>query len=153
MMKKYIIALDLALSRTGATVFSNDAKIISALSVDTKSEKTHPKKLKVIADFLLDLKDKYPPEKVILERGFYRFAGSTQAVYKVFGVAQYLFWEFPQILYPPMTVKKVVGGKGNMKKVELREIIEKKYNVSFENDDESDSCAVGLCYFIKAGII
>ena len=32
-------------------------------------------------------------------------------------------------------------------------IIEKKYNVSFKNDDESDSCAVGLCYFLSKGII
>jgi len=152
-MEKYVLALDLALSTTGATVFSNDAKIIENLSVETKSEKTHQAKLNLIANFLLNLKEKYSFEKIIFERGFYRFAASTQAVYKVCGVAQYIFWNIPQVFYPPATVKKIVGGKGNIKKDELREIIEKKYGVSFSNNDESDSCAVGLCYFYKEGII
>jgi len=153
MKNKYVLALDLALSSTGATVFSNDAKIIEILSVETKSEKTHQAKLNLIANFLLNLKEKYSFEKIIFERGFYRFAASTQACYKTCGVAQYIFWDIFQIFYPPMTVKKVVGGKGNMKKDELREIIEKKYGVVFKNFDESDSCAVGLCYFKSEGII
>ena len=153
MRKKYVLALDLALNSTGATVFSNDAKIIEILSVETKSEKTHQMKLFLIANFLLDLKETYLFEKIIFERGFYRFAASTQAIYKTVGVVQYLFWDVPQIFYPPATVKKVVGGKGNIKKDELRKIIEKKYGVSFKNNDESDSYAVGLCYFISEGII
>ena len=152
-MGKYIFAFDLALGSTGVTIFSNDASMVLITSVDTKMEKTHPLKLNKIAEFLLDLKEKYPPEKIIIERGFYRYAASTEAIYKVCGLVQYLFWEIPQIFYPPMTVKKVVGGKGNMKKDELREIIEKKYKVSFSNTDESDSFAVGLCYFKSKGII
>jgi len=153
MGKNYIFAFDLALNRSGITIFDNDANVILITSVETKAEKTHPLKLKIIANYLLDLKKKYPPEKIILERGFYRFAASTQAIFKVFGVVQYLFCEVPQIFYPPMTVKKVVGGKGNLKKDELREIIEKEYKISFENFDESDSYAVGICYFKSKGII
>ena len=153
MGKNYIFAFDLALNNSGITLFSNDASMVLITSVDTKSEKSHQMKLNKIAKFLLDLKEKYPPEKIIIERGFYRYAASTEAIYKVCGVVQYLFWDIPQIFYPPMTVKKVVGGKGNMKKDELREIIEKKYNVSFCNTDESDSFAVGICYFKSKGII
>jgi len=153
MGKNYIFAFDLALNRSGITIFDNDANVILITSVETKAEKTHPLKLKIIAKFLLDLKEKYPPEKIIIERGFYRYAASTEAIYKVCGVVQYLFWEIPQIFYPPMTVKKVVGGKGNMKKDELREVIEKEYKLSFKNDDESDSFAVGICYFKSKGII
>ena len=153
MGKNYIFAFDLALNRSGITIFDNDANVILITSVETKAEKTHPLKLKIIAKFLLDLKKKYPPEKIIIERGFYRYAASTEAIYKVCGVVQYLFWEIPQIFYPPMTVKKVVGGKGNMKKDELREVIEKEYKLSFKNDDESDSFAVGICYFKSKGII
>jgi len=152
-MGKYIFAFDLALGSTGVTIFSNDASMVLITSVDTKMEKTHPLKLNKIAEFLLDLKEKYPPEKIIIERGFYRYAASTEAIYKVCGLVQYLFWEIPQIFYPPMTVKKVVGGKGNMKKDELRKVIEKEYKLSFKNDDESDSYAVGLCYFKSKEII
>jgi len=152
-MGKYIFAFDLAMSVTGITIFDNDANVVLITSVDTKAEKTHPLKLKIIADFVLDLKEKYPPNKIIIERGFYRFATSTEAVFRVHGLINYLFYEVPQILYPPMTVKKVVGGKGNLKKDELREIIEKEYKLSFKNDDESDACAVGICYFKSKGII
>ena len=152
-MGKYIFAFDLALGSTGVTIFSNDASMVLITSVDTKMEKTHPLKLNKIAEFLLDLKEKYPPEKIIIERGFYRYAASTEAIYKVCGLVQYLFWEIPQIFYPPMTVKKVVGGKGNLKKEELRDIIEKEYKVSFSNTDESDSFAVGICYLKSKGII
>jgi Holliday junction resolvasome RuvABC endonuclease subunit len=53
-----------------------------------------------------------------------------------------------------MTIKKIVGGKGNMTKDEIKDIIMNKYpKVNFENLDESDSFSVGLCYFIKNGII
>ena len=153
MGKNYIFAFDLALNSSGVTIFGNDASVVLITSIETKMEKTHPLKLNKIAKFLLDLKEKYPPEKIIIERGFYRYAASTEAIYKVCGVVQYLFWEIPQIFYPPMTVKKVVGGKGNMKKDELREVIEKEYKLSFKNDDESDSFAVGICYFKSKGII
>ena len=152
-MEKYIFAFDLAMGSTGVTIFRDDASFILVASIDTKKEKGHPKKLKKIADFVLDLKKQYPPHKIIIEGGFSRYNRSTQVLYRVHGLIQYLFCDFPQIIYPPMTVKKVVGGKGNMKKGELREIIEKKYNVVFCNNDESDSFAVGLCYFIKEGII
>jgi len=152
-MEKYIFAFDLAMSVTGITIFDNDANVIEITSVDTKAGKTHPLKLKIIADFVLELKKKYPPDKIIIERGFYRFAASTEAVFRVHGVINYLFWDVPQILYPPMTVKKVVGGKGNLKKEELRDIIEKEYKVSFSNTDESDSFAVGICYLKSKGII
>jgi len=153
MGKKYIFAFDLALGSSGITIFDNDANVIFITSVDTKSEKLHQMKLNKIAKFLLNLKKRYPPEKIIIERGFYRYAASTEAIYKVCGLVQYLFCEVPQIFYPPMTVKKVVGGKGNIKKDELRKIIEKKYKLSFKNNDESDSCAVGICYFKSKGII
>ena len=153
MGKKYIFAFDLAMSVTGITIFDNDANVIEITSVDTKAGKTHPLKLKIIADFVLELKKKYPPDKIIIERGFYRFAASTEAVFRVHGVINYLFWDVPQILYPPMTVKKVVGGKGNLKKEELRDIIEKEYKVSFSNTDESDSFAVGICSLKSKGII
>jgi len=149
----YIYGFDLSLSSTGISIFSNDAKLVFLTSVDTKSEKTHQMKLKKIADEMLRLKKIYPPEKVIIERGFYRFPKSTEACYKVLGLCQYVFYDIEQILYAPMTIKKMVGGKGNMLKIEIYDIVKKLFpEIIINNLDESDALSVCLCYFRKNGI-
>jgi len=149
----YIFAFDLSLSCVGTTVFSNDARPKLVTSVETKSEKEHQKKLKIIADYMLHLREIYDPDLIIIEGGFSRFNASTQAIYKCHGICQYLYHDIPQIFYPPSTVKKVVGFRGNMKKDDLRKIIQDRCNIHFCNNDESDSYAVGLAYFIQNNII
>lgn len=149
---RYLIALDLSLSCVGVSIFSNDAEIVLVTSVDTKSEKIHQMKLKKIADFLIEIKKEYPPFAIAVEGGFSRFNKSTQAVYKCHGVAQYIFNETSQFYYPPCTVKLVAGGRGNLKKKELGEIIKNLYpDIDFKNLDETDSVAIALCHFIKVG--
>jgi Holliday junction resolvasome RuvABC endonuclease subunit len=150
----YIYAFDLSLSCTGVTIFSNEGVPILIESFETKSEKQTSGKLKLIADKVLELKEKYEPEKIILEGCFTRFNTSTQQIYRVHGLINYLFWEFPQIYFQPMSVKKQVGGRGNMKKDEIQKIILEKYpDINFENTDQSDAFSVGLCYFIKEGVL
>ena len=87
-MEKYVFAFDLAMGSTGVTIFRDDASFVLVTSIDTEKEKNHPKKLKKIADFVLDLKNKYPPSKIIIERGFYKFNTSTQVIFRVHGVIQ-----------------------------------------------------------------
>lgn len=149
-IQKYIYAFDLSLSNTGLTIFDNDANIVYTGSIDTKSEKEHQKKLKVIAENLLEIKEKYVPNIIIFERGFSRFNASTQAIFKTVGLVQYLFNDYEQIFYPAATVKKVISGQGNAKKEEIYRIIKNRYkNIEFGDLDQSDACSVGLCYFIK----
>jgi len=149
-MSKYIWAIDPSLSSSGIAIFGDDAKPIMVTSIDTRSVKTRPEKLKVIADTILDVRKRFSPNLFLYERGFYRFNDSTKALYMVHGIIQYLLWDIEQIGYAPSTIKKVVGGKGNMKKDELREIIEKKFpEIKFSTDDETDAIAIGLCYFIE----
>jgi len=151
---KYIYAFDLSLNCCGISIFDNDGTIVKILSIETKSEKEHSGKLKIIADHLKELKREYEPSKAIFEKGFSRFAASTQAIFKTVGLVQYLFYDVEQLFYSPASVKKVVGGRGNMKKEELQKIILKKYpSLRFDNFDQSDSVAVGLTYFIKNGVI
>lgn len=149
----YVFAFDLSMNCVGLTIFSNDGYPILTDSIDTRSEKQHQRKLKLIADNMLYLRSHYLCDCIVVEGGFSRYNASTQAIYKVHGITQYLFEDVKQIFYPPSTVKKIVGGKGNMKKDNLREIVESKYNIQFANNDESDSFAVGLCYFIETNII
>lgn len=146
----HIYAFDLSLSNTGLTIFDNDANIIHVESIDTKSEKEHQKKLKLIADRLIELKEKYVPSVIVFERGFSRFAASTQAIFKTVGLVQYLFNDYNQIFYPPATVKKLISGKGSSKKEEIYRIVKNRYgNVEFMDLDQSDSCSIGLAYFVR----
>lgn len=144
----YVYALDLSLNSTGVCIFTNDGKIVEIMTIDTHKEKETKLKLKLIGDDFKKLMKAYPPSVVVIEQGFTRFNASTQAIFRVHGLVNYLFCDYEQIYYPSTTVKKVVGGKGNMSKEELQKsIIEENSRVDFDNYDESDAYAVGLTYF------
>ena len=150
MTDTYIYALDLSLNSTGICIFTNDGRFVEAMTIDTHREDNTQLKLKKIGDAFLNLIKKYKPNKVIIEQGFTRFHKSTQALFRVHGVANYIFWEYEQIYYPSTTIKKIVGGKGNMGKKQLREVIKMEHpDVSFESYDESDAFATGKTYFIE----
>ena len=108
---------------------------------------------KKIGNEFIRLIKEYTPEIVLIEQGFTLFNTSTQAIFRVHGLVNYLFSQYEQIYYPATTIKKIIGGKGNMKKEEIQEVIYKKYpNVKFKNLDESDAFSIGEAYFIKKGI-
>jgi Holliday junction resolvasome RuvABC endonuclease subunit len=153
-MGKYIYALDLSQNSSGVCIFTNDGKLIRMFTIDTNGEKETKLKLRMIGDEFVKIMKEYPPEKVIIEQGFTLYNPSTQAIFRVHGLVNYLFSEQEQIYYPASTVKKIIGGKGNMTKEEVHDAILKKYpKLKFKNFDESDACAVGLTYFLKQGII
>ena len=149
-MDKYIYGFDLSLSNSGIAIFSDDAQLVDLTSIDTKSLKEHKEKLRLIGTEMLKLKRKYPPKITVFERGFMRYAASTEAVFKVVGLIQYIFYNTEQIFYSPMTVKKQVVGKGNVEKDEVYKMVSKLYpQIIIENFDQSDAISVALCYFKK----
>jgi len=149
-MKKYIYALDLALNYTGVCIFSDDGSLIYKTTIETNKEKDTPRKLKLIGDSFLKLIKEYKPSVVVIEEGFSRFNRSTQQLFKCHGVVSYIFWEYPQVYIPASTVKKTIGGKGNIKKEELQKIIKWEYpEIEFNSMDESDAFALGQTYFIE----
>lgn len=149
----YVYALDLSLNSTGVCIFTNDGKIVEIMTIDTHKEKETKLKLKLIGDDFKKLIKTYPPSVVVIEQGFTRFNASTQAIFRVHGLVNYLFCEYEQIYYPSTTVKKIIGGKGNMSKEELQKaIIEENSKLVFDNYDESDAYAVGLTYFTSRDI-
>ena len=152
-LMEYIYAFDLAMSRTGIAIFTKKGKIVKTCSVATNKKDTHGERLATIANFILELVKEYPVNKVILERAFNRFNTSTAVLYRVHGMVQYLFHDKVQYYYAPKAIKaKIISGKATKKQV--RETIEKVYgDIGFENEDESDACAVGLTYFITNGTI
>jgi Holliday junction resolvasome RuvABC endonuclease subunit len=151
-VKKYIYAFDLSMSNTGIAIFdSNDGSLVYLTSIDTKREKNYAGKLKLIADKILELRNKYVVDKVVIENAFSRFNTSTQVLYRVHGLINYLFWDVPeQIYYAATTIKKTVGGRGNLTKEEIKNVVSMKYpGWEFKTDDESDAVSVGDCYFIE----
>jgi Holliday junction resolvasome RuvABC endonuclease subunit len=152
MREKYVYALDLSLNSTGVCIFTNDGIFVKAVTIDTKSLDESKLKLKMIGKEFIKLMREYMPTVVIIEQGFTLYNKSTQAIFKVHGIANYIFCEFEQIYYPATTVKKIVGGKGNMTKEEIRDIILKKYpKMKFNSLDESDAFALAMAYFAEHG--
>lgn len=148
-IERYVWGLDLSMAQTGIAIFDQYENSIFVSHIKTKQKDSHAIKLKKIADFLLDLKEKYPPDVINIERGFSRFNNSTQVTFRVHGVVNYIFYEYEQNYYPPKEVKEAVTGKGNATKKDVMNVILKKYDINLENEDESDAFAVGLTYFKK----
>ncbi len=158
---EYVWGVDVSMTNTGVTIFEqNDAELKCVLitSIDTSLGKTHGLKLKILADKLIELKSKYYPICISSEKGFYRFAASTEAIYKCHGILHYIMSDVKLVEYSPMSVKKGVVGKGNSKKEEVMNYILNNYQdkfgkLEFNNLDESDSFSVILYHFKKIGVL
>lgn len=150
-MGKYLYALDLSMDCSGVVIFDLDSyEPLYITSIPTKEKLTHGKRLNQIFEGMTEITDKYLPTEIAIERGFSRFNTSTQVIYRVHGLINWLFKDYTQTYYPPKTVKLVVGGKGDISKKKLEEKINKKYpHINFSNDNESDAFAIGLTYLIK----
>lgn len=159
-MENYIYAFDLSMACTGIVIFDKEVNPVFIGNIQTKDKDSHGIRLKQIADFILELRTKFPTNKIVLERGFSRFNISTQVIYRVHGLVNYLFSDCEQIYYPPKQIKAaILDGKASKK--EIQDAIKVKYpTVQFnciklkkskgkeESKDESDAFATGLTYFI-----
>jgi Holliday junction resolvasome RuvABC endonuclease subunit len=159
-MNNYLWGLDLSLSCTGVTIYDLEARefvyigSFNTEKIKKKKDLYHNAiKIKHKYDWLNELKEKYPPRIVAIERGLSRFNTATQVIYRVHGMVNFMFWDTPQIYYPPKTVKEIIY-KGTATKAEVQRVIKNNFiNVEFANEDESDSFAVALTYLIKEGLI
>jgi Holliday junction resolvasome RuvABC endonuclease subunit len=153
-LTEYLYALDISMENTGVAIFDlNTYDPIHITSIATKKKDSHGKRLYHIAHELIALKKQYPPNKVVIERGFSRFNTSTQVIYRVHGLINFLFHDVEQVYYPPKKIKEAII-KGDASKKLVRQVIEKKYpDIEFANEDESDAVSIGLCYLIKNELI
>lgn len=162
-MSNYILGLDVALSDTGVTVYDLDNhKIVEVFTISTNHIRENKGnkhlylnsiKLLHIYSELIKVQQEYNPKTVVIERGFSRFNVATQNIYRVHGVVNLIFNEASQIYYPPKTIKEVII-HGSATKNEVKYSIREKYNdISFNNEDESDSFAIVLTYLIKENLI
>jgi crossover junction endodeoxyribonuclease RuvC len=146
---KYIVGLDLSLSSTGVAIFNQDGKLKKVMTIETSPKLETQIRLKKIGEELLKIKKEYNPTISVLEEGFVRFNTSTKQLYRVHGIAQYIFADIEQKYYFPMTIRKIVCGKGNVDKEYMRNEVLKLFpKIKFKNYDESDAVGIGLAYFM-----
>jgi len=152
MGKKYVISLDTSLSNTGYCVFDTDGKPLKIGSIATTGKNSHGERLKIIAEVLLDLRKQYDISTIIFERGFIKYNNSTQALFKVIGVANYIFYDCETIYYAPATIKKIVCGNGRADKELVQQKIKRVFPfLQFDDRDQSDAVSVGYVYFLDKG--
>jgi len=157
--EKYFIALDLSLNSTGVAVFTtDDMRFVetSAIAIDKTSPKMKEtkNKLRYIGAELIKYKREYKPEFIVIEKGFMRFIKSTAQLMRVHGITNYIFSDIDQYEIPATKVKKELTGEGNASKEKVAEAVSLLYpNIVFLNEDESDACAVAICFGKQKGWI
>jgi Holliday junction resolvasome RuvABC endonuclease subunit len=148
-----ILALDLSLKQSGGTIFDENAKIVKIFTVSTNDKDALGARLKVIADYMAELRKEFAIDKVIIERAFSRFNVATAMIFRVHGICNMIFWDCEQIYYAPKTIKKFILN-GNATKKQVQEKIKEVYkDIEFMNEDESDAVAICLSYFIDKKLI
>ena len=145
---KFVWGCDLSLSNTGIAIFDEQGTPIKVFSIKTESKDNYNVRLKIIGKILLRYKKLYPPEHMVIENAFTRFNKATQALYRVRGIVEYLFWDTPMTFLSPASIKKIITGSGKAEKTDVENTIRKLYpSVEISNNDISDALAIGATYF------
>lgn len=162
-----ILAMDLSLNLPAFCVAEVHDGVFSVLEishVDNKKGKlTTGEKLGRIYEHLKDIFQRWGKfDVVVREKGFSRFANTTQLLFRVVGVSDLIAFveaglkEVEEI--PPTTIKTTVAGYSRADKDEVeagvRELLqEHQKKMKFYSDDESDAVAVALTYSIRKGLL
>lgn len=145
-----VIGLDLSLSCPGiavAEIINGNIKILETAVVNNRGIKDTPQRLRNIADKLVEIRDNYHPQRVIIERGFYAHAVTTEQIFKVHGIAELVFCNYPIIHYTPTVVKKCITGNGKASKSEMIDAVNKLiYPKIVADDNEADALGLIFCY-------
>lgn len=162
-----ILSMDSSLNLPAFCVSEVNDGIFTVLEVshvdNKKGKYTTAEKLGRIYEHLKDIFQKYEKfDVVVREKGFSRYANTTQLLFRVVGVSDLIAFveaglkEVEEI--PPTTIKTVVAGYSRADKQEVEEGVrellqEHQKEMKFYSDDESDAVAVALTYAIKKGMI
>lgn len=165
-----ILSMDLSMNCPSFAVLEtvgDKVKILEVTHVFNKNnKKSHGQKLQEIADelarIILDhnLKD-LDKIHIVREKGFSRFAMTTQTLFRVVGVSDLMIYALLETgkieEITPTSVKKLVTGDGKSSKEDVESgvrnhLIPEQKDFIFKTDDESDAVAVGISYVIKNGL-
>lgn len=160
-MRRRFLGLDLSLNSAGVAIIDlidNELHLIHKFRIKTNPKQRHGQRLHKIATELRQTLVEYEPfDTIIREKGFSRFAQTTQALFKVVGISDLVLRDYEIHEISPTTIKRVMtgDGKADKKAVEkaVRELLDLDDSYIFISDDESDACAVILTHMIENKII
>jgi len=160
-MRKRYLGLDLSMSSAGIAVIDVEGRkpsLVTAFRIKTNPKERHGLRLHQISKGLREAHDKHAPfDTIIREKGFSRFAATTQTLFKVVGVSDVVLRDYHVIELSPTTIKKTMTGSGKAEKIEVeyavRELLGLDASYLFISDDASDACAVILTYLIENSLI
>ena len=167
---KRLLAMDLSMSLPAYAIIdivNGKALVKDIRYTDNKSgnipKLKHGERLDRIAKDILQIFLDYPDiEVVVREKGFFKFATTTQILYKVVGVSDLKVFEGSGITQideiAPTAVKKLVtgDGKSDKKAVEIGvrgHLVDLQKDLEFVTDDCSDAVAVGIAWMIQRGLL
>lgn len=164
----YIIGIDISLNDSGVAVYSlSEQRIVHYDHINVEHIRNLKKyrglninaiKINLQKEFFEDIKRKFPPRLVVIERGFARFKNEVASLNQINGMVFSIFWNYTQIMYAPKAIKaEIVHGsadKETVKDVLVKNIPEiSGDNLVETNDNVSDAIAVLYTYLLKYKIV
>lgn len=167
------LALDLSLNGPGFAVIAVTPEgspiLLEKSHIVSRASAKHGEKLTVIGAEIERYFKTYEPEHVVREKGFSRFAATTQALFKTVGISDLVAYEFgfkdmPEIA--ATSIKKAMTGSGKASKEDVADEVFRILQIEDTSefyrqtrkgpeliDDMTDACAVGITYLKQKGLI
>ncbi|MEC0037208.1 crossover junction endodeoxyribonuclease RuvC [Bacillus cereus] len=160
-MRRRFLGLDLSLASAGVAIIDledGNLDLVHKFRIKTNPRQRHGQRLHVIATELKKASIEFAPfDTIIREKGFSRFAQTTQALFKVVGISDLVLRDYKIEEISPTTIKRVMTGDGKADKAAVEKAVRRYLNLRddfiFISDDESDACAVILTHLVENKII
>ncbi len=141
-----ILGLDIGYDRCGVCIIDEGIIVFSGLIITDKTLTTS-KRLNILRNDLVDIKNKYKPDKVGIEKLFFNRKNIIfEKVCMSKGVALELFCDCEIHEIEPKRIKKEVIGNGDADKKEVAAVLSKLINTDLTNymDDVVDAIAIAF---------
>jgi Holliday junction resolvasome RuvABC endonuclease subunit len=148
-----ILGIDPSLTSTGLCVIDHHGALIESTTLGSK--KTGPARLVELRDALDAYFKRTLPTACALEGYSFGSKHAREAVAEWGGLIRVLLyeWKIPTLIVPPMTLKKfVLPSAGNLQKNRIALESYKRWNVSFQTDDECDAHALAQLALVRVQI-
>lgn len=154
-----VLGLDLSMNCPGFAVMelmNGRAVLLEKSHIKQSTKKTHAQRLQKTAQEIQRYLEDYEIDVVVRERGFSRHNRTTQTLFKVIGVSDYICSLYGKevVEYSPSEVRKLLFEKGNVGKSTVQDVLARYIGeCDYETDDESDATAVAVAYLVKSGLL
>ena len=156
MTNQNVLGIDASLTGTGIAVFDlygnkSGIDLVHNEAIQVKS--TGEERLKAIRDRIADIISSWQIGYVAIEGYAFSRANQAHQIGELGGVLRLFLHEhnIPFVEIAPSAVKKFATGKGNAQKHEVAAHVQKRWDVMFKTNDETDAYVIGRMGTVLAG--